>query len=119
MTPLDLLGLLGLLAAAATILATLFVKGKSRAVAANWADVATSATARAAEATARADSLQVRVDHLEQQVRVLVDTITAKDSIDALERKVDERFDDLTQLVVEALVTAGVSRSPGSTRRQA
>lgn len=124
MTVLDILGLLGLLAGAAAVLATLFVKGKDKAVAANWEKLATSATARATEAEARAvlvqaenDKLKLRVDHLEQQVQVLVDTVTAKDSIDALSRAVDQRFTDLTALVVEAITTSGIPRSPGSARR--
>lgn len=124
MGALDILGLLGLLAGAAAVLATLFVKGKNKAVADNWQQVATSATARAEEATRRAvatevenEKLQIRVQHLEQQVKVLVDTITAKDSIDALSKEMDKRFVDLTSLVVEAITTAGVPRAPGSARR--
>lgn len=124
MTPLDILGLLGLLAGAAAVLATLFVKGKNQAVAKNWESVATSATARAEESAARSaqltadnEKLMLRVSALEEQVRVLVDTITAKDSIEALSREVDARFDDLTALVVEAITTSGVPRAPGSVRR--
>lgn len=124
MTVLDVLGLFGLLAGAAAVLATLFVKGKNKAVAENWEQVATSATARAEEATRHAaavktenDTLRLRIDHLEQQVQVLVDTVTAKDSIDALAKQMDQRFTDLTALVVEAITTAGVPRAPGSARR--
>lgn len=124
MNPLDLLGLLGLLAGAAAVLATLFVKGKNKAIAENWQQVAESATARAEEATVRAATtaeenakLLVRVQHLEEQVRVLVDTITAKDAISALSRSMDQRFDDITALVTEAIVTSGTPRAPGSARR--
>ena len=124
MTPVDILQLLLLFSAAAAVLATLFVKGKSKAVAANWESVAMSATARAEEATARAsqlavdnEKLMVRVSALEEQVRVLVDTITAKDAIDSLGRETAARFDDLTALVVEAITTAGTPRAPGSARR--
>lgn len=124
MTVLDVLGLLGVLAGSAAVLATLFVKGKNKAVAENWEQVATSATARAEEATRHAaamkaenDALKLRVEHLEQQVQVLVDTITAKDAIDALSRDMEERFTDLKALVVEAIVTSGTPRAPGSARR--
>lgn len=125
MTVLDVLGLFGLVAGVAAVLVTLLVKGKSATVAQNWQEVAASATARAEEAKVRAGAieventrLQLRVDALEQQVRVLVDTITAKDSIEALGNAMEVRFDGLTQLVVEALVTAGVPRAPGSSRRE-
>lgn len=120
----DTLGLLALLAAASAVLATLFVKSKNKAVAENWQQVATSATARADEATRRAAAtdaenaqLRLRVEHLEQQVKVLADTVTAKGSIDALAREIDQRFDNLTALVVEVMTTAGIPRVPASSRR--
>lgn len=110
MSPVDVLGLFGLLAGAAAVLATLFVKGRSKVEATNWQTVATSATARAAEAEIRAsiveaenEKLRVRVEHLEQQVKVLVDTITAKDSIEALARDVEARFEALTNIVIDAM----------------
>jgi hypothetical protein len=121
---LDVLGLFGLLAGAAAVLTTLLVKGKNKAIADNWQQVAESATARAEEATVRAATtaeenakLLLRVQHLEQQVRVLAETITAKDAIDALARQMDQRFDDMTALVTEAIVTSGTPRAPGSARR--
>jgi hypothetical protein len=121
---LDVLGLFGLLAGAAAVLTTLLVKGKNKAIADNWQQVAESATARAEEATVRAATtaeenakLLIRVQHLEQQVRVLADTITAKDAIDALARQMDQRFDDMTALVTEAIVTSGTPRAPSSARR--
>lgn len=118
MTLFNAVGLVGLFATASTVLASLFVKAKNKAVADNWRTVAESATARAEEATNRAAALQLRVDHLEEQVRVLIDTVTAKQSIEDLQSKVEHRFNDLTALVVEAITTAGVQRAPGSARRQ-
>lgn len=126
MTPLDFLGLFGILAGAAAVLATLFVKNRDKAVAANWKEIAESAQGRADEEKKVSASLKVvndalllRVTHLEQQVAVLVDTVTAKQSIDDLASRMDSRFVDLTALVVEAITTSGVPRAPSSTRRGA
>lgn len=123
MSVVDVLGLLGLLAGAAAVLATLTVKGKDKAIAASWKELSEASARRAEEAKIRAaeveaenEKLQIRVKHLEQQVKVLVDTITAKDSIDALAREMDFRFNELQALVVEAIVTSGVPRKPASER---